>query len=268
MPRIAILGLGSIGSRHANNCLELGYTDLIGMDPNPNIAETRFPVVNTMTAVQFFEPTHVLVCSPPQEHFHQAQSVMGVGRCHVFIEKPMTMTADEARRLCEYAEYRKETLAVGYMERAHPTVQAAKQYAATNHIEEAIIQCFWTRTSKSYHLSVEAESSHAIDTALYLNGPIEKVECVYRYGADRVEVWVQHRNGCATRVHMAQNLPPSRHITLSGKYVDEMFDRSYGEVPARWDYCYKAELVAFLNGEPLCTGRDGLAVMEVLEAMR
>jgi hypothetical protein len=42
----------------------------------------------------------------------------------------------------------------------------------------------------------------------------------------------------------------------------------YGTSCVEWWGCYKAELYAFLNGTPLCTGDDGVAVMQVIEKIR
>jgi hypothetical protein len=58
-----------------------------------------------------------------------------------------------------------------------------------------------------------------------------------------------------------------RRINLYA-HKGKTFGRQYGLDKAEWDLCYRAELQAFLDGKPLCTGEDGLRVMEILEAAK
>jgi hypothetical protein len=58
---------------------------------------------------------------------------------------------------------------------------------------------------------------------------------------------------------------PLRRIVVY--HGGDMMTLQYGREPDEWTQCYINELQAFLDGKPLCTGEDGLKVVEILEAI-
>lgn len=262
--RIAIVGVGSIGSRHIDTLLSMGYQDLVGIDPRPMPDDERLPIVESFEDVDGWKPTHALICSPPESHYHHAKHFLERGVA-TFIEKPMTEARIEAVALNALAENEGAVLAVGYMERAHPIVQQAKDWARANKPTFAEVFCYWRATPKTYALDVAAESSHAIDTALYIMGDAADVR---RRGGVQVRSHIELMHEKArTEVIMDMDASPRRRIQL---YTENLyaFSMDYGTTAEEWDACYKAELQAFLDGKPLCTGEDGLKVVEVLEQLK
>lgn len=264
-PRIAIVGVGSIGSRHIDTLLAMGYQDLVGIDSRPMPHEERLPVVGTLEDIEWWKPTHALICSPPDWHYHHAKYFVDRG-IPTFIEKPMTVRKVEASNLCATAHMCKSVLAVGYMERAHPTVQAAKEFVEKHGCVKAEICCYWRATEKTYPLDTAQESSHAIDLALFLLGDASFVDARSAFDGE-VTLHSDHVNGAACIIRMNMYDWPRRVINLHGE-DGVTFSEIYGDTKDEWDACYKAELQAFLNGKPLCTGEDGLRVVEVLDGLR
>ena len=258
--RIAIVGVGSIGSRHIDNLLAMGYQDLVGVDPRPMPHEERLPVVSEFRDLEAWRPTHALICSPPWLHFHHAKYFVDQG-IPTFIEKPMTVSNVEASELCATAHLNKSILAVGYMERAHPTVQEV--YSLRSSIRKLTVECFWMAQPKTYNLDVMAESSHALDVALWLLGPIQ---ATWRSATQQVAtVKIRHISGASSTINMSMNADqPYRKLTAE-LAEGNVYTRRYGTTSEEWDTCYKAEMQAFLGGAPLCTGEDGLKVVEILE---
>ena len=262
--RIAIIGLGSIGSRHADTLLAMGYQDLVAVDPRPMPHEERFPVVDRFEDIGYWKPQAALICSPPEFHYHHAKYFLDFG-IPTFIEKPMTHTASEARTLCAIAHMNKTILAVGHMERAHPVVLEARHWAVTHQPDRAEFFCYWRAAQKTYTLSCVDESSHVIDTALFVMGRAER--CKRRGGiGSRASIALLHGNDAGSEITMDMDAPPRRRIQIYG--AGESFSKDYGTTKEEWGACYKAELQAFLDGKPLCTGHDGVAVMEILETVR
>ena len=68
----------------------------------------------------------VVVTSPHHVHYEHARAALEAG-CHVMVEKPMTLTAKEARQLVELADAHQVELLVPYGWHYKPFIQHAKQ---------------------------------------------------------------------------------------------------------------------------------------------
>lgn len=262
---IAIIGCGSIGSRHIDTLLAMGYQDLVGVETRPMPHDERLPIVGTLDDTTGWKPTHAVICTPPEFHYQHAKYFLDRG-IRTFIEKPMTTNLSQARTLCAIAHTNKQEIAVGYMERAHPIVIEARKWVDENIPSRAEFFCYWRATKKTYQCDVVSESSHAIDTALFVMG--EAPYCKLRSSSGvRAEIVLRHVGDEDTStVIMDMDAAPRRRIQMYAG--DDVFSKDYGTDVNEWDACYKAELEAFLDGNPLCTGEDGVAVMEVLERVR
>lgn len=60
----------------------------------------------------------VIVCSPDKLHFEQAKACLDAGK-HVLLEKPITVSEEDARHLVDLAEKRNLVLATGFHLRSH-----------------------------------------------------------------------------------------------------------------------------------------------------
>ncbi len=266
MSRIAVIGLGSIGNRHVDQLLALGCEDLMGYDVNPDQYEGRLPVVDNFTALLDWDPEYAIVATPPTLHFAQAHELLDTG-CNVLVEKPMCLLAADAAQLCAVARKRNVVLGVGYMERAHPTIRMLKGLAGEDTPPaEAIVDLQWRATQKSYSWPGELwESSHALDTALYLFGEIVEAD-LQELGPHRAILFLRHMSGPLVYVTTHSDRDPSRSVSLGYGDARRMRKEVYG-APHEWDQCYKDELDAFLKHQPLCTGEEGAAVVRLIEAL-
>lgn len=265
-PRIAIVGVGSIGSRHIDTLLSMGYQDLVGVDPRPMPHEERLPVVNSFEDINYWGVTHVLICSPPELHYKHASYFLEQG-IPTFIEKPITVNVHHAHELlCASAEH-DTYIGVGYMERAHPVVLAAKEFIQQHGCVKAEICCYWKATEKTYPLYTAQESSHAIDLAQFLLGDMALMKATDLPWRE-VVLTVQHSRVCETKICMNAHENWPRRVISLGSENGNVFHEIYGTTPDEWASCYQEELKAFLNGKPLCTGEDGLRVVEILEEMK
>ena len=68
----------------------------------------------------------VSVCTPNNLHFPITKAALENGK-HVLVEKPMTLTHEEAHALVDLAERKNKLLAVGHMWRFHSHIQYAKE---------------------------------------------------------------------------------------------------------------------------------------------
>lgn len=268
-PRICIVGIGSIGSQHINTLRAMGYTNLVGLDTRPMPYDERLPIVDRVEDLGV-KPDYAIICSTPGSHYEHALYFLGRG-IPTFIEKPMTVNLLQALELCDVASRRSASLAVGYMERAHPIVQSAYKYARMpqcrnharrNEVTHGTVECRWMAVRRTYRPDVVAESSHALDTARYVFGKIDRVEVLHR-STTQVIVKLLCDGQVDVVVTMNTNAEPLRRIHIYSK--SDVFVVNYGKTTEEWATCYQAELQAFLDGKPLCSGEDGAAVMKAIE---
>lgn len=133
MIKIGVLGAGHLGKIHLRLIQELNdIFELVGFhDPNQEIAGTYA----TESGVTYFPNIEELIdacdaidiVTPTVSHFDCAQ--MAIRKCcHLFIEKPVTQTLDEAKRLMRMSEEANVCIQVGHVERFNPAFQASLSY--------------------------------------------------------------------------------------------------------------------------------------------
>lgn len=133
MLKIGVVGAGHLGKIHIRLLLELeAEFELIGFfDPNDEIASDviekfaikRFETIETLIA----EVDCVDIITPTFAHFETASFALKNSK-HVFIEKPITETTDEAKTLMLLAREANVKVQVGHVERFNPAFQAALPY--------------------------------------------------------------------------------------------------------------------------------------------
>ena len=119
---VGIVGLGFMGKIHLKNYLALGCNVKIS-DTNPGarqIAEENncdfFPDYKEFLGTV----DGVSVCVPTLMHFEIAKECLK--NTNVLVEKPITATLEEARKLVRLATENKRILMVGHIERYNPAV--------------------------------------------------------------------------------------------------------------------------------------------------
>jgi predicted dehydrogenase len=130
MLKIGVFGTGHLGKFHLNNWITIPGVEVIGFyDPNDEIAQdviTRYDIKRYRHADELINDSDAVdVVTPTQYHFDICAEAIKKGK-HVFVEKPMAHTMDEARQLLELAQESKIKFQVGHVERFNPAFLAAK----------------------------------------------------------------------------------------------------------------------------------------------
>jgi|SRR6185437_8745864 len=110
MLRVAIVGCGKIADAHASQILRLPGVEIVGAcDTEPLMVRQfmdRFPVRRGFTdldeLIREAQPNVIHVTAPPHVHFAIALRCLEEG-CHVYVEKPFTLSEREADRLIDCA---------------------------------------------------------------------------------------------------------------------------------------------------------------------
>lgn len=124
MLRVGVLGAGHLGKIHLKLLKQIHSVELVGFhDPDRERAEQvaeemaleHFPVMEQlMDAVDAVD-----IVTPTLSHFDCAVTAIKKGK-HVFIEKPITETVDEAQQLIKLVDEAGVKAQVGHVERFNP----------------------------------------------------------------------------------------------------------------------------------------------------
>ena len=130
--KIGVLGAGHLGKIHINCIKEINEYKLIGFyDPNETIAlevETEKQIKRFLNIDELIDAVDVIdIVTPTLSHFDCAVKALKSGK-HVFIEKPVAATAEEAERLIEIANEAHVKVQVGHVERFNPAFIAAQPF--------------------------------------------------------------------------------------------------------------------------------------------
>jgi predicted dehydrogenase len=186
--RVAVIGLGSAGSRHARNLIELGH-EVIGFDPfsEPPDGAARMP--SAEAAIDAADA--VVVASPSSLHAAQACAAL-VRRRPVLVEKPLATTVGDGERVVREAERAAAVAAVAMNLRFHPGLDKLKRLIDEGALGRVLLAQasfgydlrLW-RPQDDYRGSYSARADlgggivldaiHELDYLLWLLGPIASV---------------------------------------------------------------------------------------------
>jgi len=299
MTRVAVIGTGGWGKNHVRVLNELQCLAAV-CDMNEERAKMfskNFHVPAYLSLEEMLKKEKldaVTICTPASTHFAMATKALSAG-LHAFVEKPMTTTVKDGEMLIEAAKSANRSLTVGFIERFNPPITALKQMIAEGKMGEPILLEFHRENKRGENISdvgiVKDASVHDIDTACWLFGEAPKV--VYaRVGA--MYVPLEHEDfatillgfsGQKTAFLVTNWITPNRVRTLSAVFSGGVVDVDFvtqqtsihegaaTTVPTRAvQEPLMLELKAYVTAlqekrQPLVTGRDGLNVIRVAEAV-
>lgn len=129
MLKIGVIGAGHLGKIHLRLAKQSEKYELIGFyDVDQNNAEALekelgYKCFDTMEEL-INQADVVDIVTPTFAHFETAKKALNAGK-HVFIEKPITNTVEEANTLIKLAEQKGVKGQVGHVERFNPAFQAS-----------------------------------------------------------------------------------------------------------------------------------------------
>src|SRR5687768_11331422 len=121
MLKVGVFGVGHLGKFHVNNWLELEDVTTAGFyDP---AEKNALLAIEKYQLKRFDDPESLMdacdavdIIAPTLYHFDLCEMALRKGK-HVFVEKPLTNTMDEARALVKLAKESNLKFQVGHVER-------------------------------------------------------------------------------------------------------------------------------------------------------
>lgn len=132
MLKIGVLGAGHLGKIHIKCILESNMLELVGFyDPDKKISalvEQEFRARSYPDVSSLIKDCDIIdIVTPTISHFDCASQALKEFK-HVFIEKPVVTTPDQARQLIALAGEAEVKVQVGHVERFNPAFTAVLPY--------------------------------------------------------------------------------------------------------------------------------------------
>jgi predicted dehydrogenase len=136
--RVLVAGCGNMGASHARAYHKMPDFEIVGLvsrGPTSRGALSKelggLPEFSDyQRALASTKPDVVSINTYPETHFPYVKAALDAG-CHVFCEKPLAETVEQAQTLVDLATAKDRKLVIGYILRVHPAWQKFIQLART-----------------------------------------------------------------------------------------------------------------------------------------
>ena len=196
---VGIIGTGWCGGIRAESCADNPLIDQLHIaEINPQRLEEIAKATGAATATSEYQrivehgdiDAVIISATPETTHYPMAKESLLAGK-HVFLEKPIALSLEEADDLIAIAKQKKVKFTIGYSQRFNPKIAYAKKSIADGTLGTVV------NVMVSRHLSrnlgkkianrvklspVAMESTHDLDFVFWLLAPAKPVR-VYSQGA-------------------------------------------------------------------------------------
>ena len=233
-PRVAVIGLGSIGSRHARNLSELGVL-VTGFDPDAQrrTAVTGFGIATVPEREQALAVSDAAIIASPTQHHVDDLAAAISANCHALVDKPLGHRSDRLPGLLDVAEANNLIVAVAHNLRFRATVQRTKRIINDGQLGDL----FWARFLSASYLpdwrpqqkhtlgyaanpvfgGVIFDAIHELDLAQHLLGQGDVVAAAATatgrldiQSDDVADIVLQHIDGVRSTIHLDYLTRPRR----------------------------------------------------------
>ncbi|SFN49997.1 Predicted dehydrogenase [Chitinophaga sp. YR627] len=129
MLKIGIFGVGHLGKIHLSQWVAMKDVEIVGFfDPSNANAESvaQYKIPRFDSAEELILASDAIdIIAPTTHHFKICEQAIRNGK-HIFVEKPMTNTMEEAKTLVKLVEEANIKFQVGHVERFNPAFLALK----------------------------------------------------------------------------------------------------------------------------------------------
>tara|TARA_R110002096_G_scaffold432240_1_gene648626 strand:+ start:39035 stop:39985 length:951 start_codon:yes stop_codon:yes gene_type:complete len=229
--KVTLLGLGNMGKNHLRilsmlKNVEVHYIYDINQE-TLDVLSKQYDVKATTDIDQaMLGADAIVICTPTSLHYDHFIMASKYAKS-IFVEKPLAHSVEKARDIKEIAQNKNIFVQTGFIERFNPAVMELKKITS----KDKAINIDLTRTNKLSSRITDVDvvldlMIHDIDLALYLNGPVSKVQAVGVKENNLVgfaSASFTHENGSFSRV-LASRMTDKRirriQATCENSFVD------------------------------------------------
>lgn len=133
MLKVGVFGVGHLGKFHLNNWKEIEGIELAGFfdpsDYNASEVKKEYRLKRFKNPGELMDASDIVdIVAPTTEHFELCKKSILKSK-HVFVEKPLAHTMEEAKEIVKLAKEANIKFQVGHVERFNPAWLAAQKYA-------------------------------------------------------------------------------------------------------------------------------------------
>jgi predicted dehydrogenase len=239
--RIGVAGTGHLGNLHTKMLAQISNVNLVGVfDADAakaqKVASEHGTKAYASLEEMFKDVQAVSIATTTTTHYDVACQALERG-LHTFIEKPITETIDQAKKLVALAEKKNVSIQVGHIERFNPAILALEQYKIRPlFIESHRLAQFNPRGSD---VAVVLDLMiHDIDLILSLvKSRVVRVDAngvsVVSGSEDIANARLQFENGCVANVtasRISQNKMRKMRLFQNDAYISIDFSQGLSEV--------------------------------------
>ncbi|MBK0063084.1 MULTISPECIES: Gfo/Idh/MocA family protein [unclassified Acinetobacter] len=216
MKKIAIIGAGVMGKKHAQTIQKHPKTELVAIcDPFSDALAQAYQIPNfkdldaLLTQVQ---PDGVVIANPNRFHVSTAIQCMQAGVSSL-LEKPLALNTEEALYLIEQQQHYQVPILVGHHRRHNKIIQQAYELIQKGTLGQInTFNALWSVYKPDTYFDIEWHRKvgagvlainlvHDLDLMRYLNGEIESVQAMTSYQnrqldvEDTISILVRFKNG-------------------------------------------------------------------------
>jgi len=264
--KVGLVGYGWWGktiARQVANSSWLQLAAVAEVDANARTAMTSDPVLDGVSV--FESPAQlmlhpgleaIILCTPHQQHADQMVAAAQAG-LHIFCEKPLCLTLEDAKRAVAQCEAKNLVLGIGHERRFEPEIMAMRQLIADGTLGQ-ILQIeanfsqdkFFALPKDNWRLSnkhapvgpLTATGIHLVDLSIALLGPCETVWArLATLGSefengDTLGIMMGFPNGANAMISAVLATPfEGRFAVYGSKGWIEIRDRTHPENPTGWN---------------------------------
>ncbi len=226
--RIAVIGCGMWGRNIVRNFYNLNVLDTVCDIDDENLKKVREQYPEVKTTKDFNEVlnnkniTSVAVVTPSHTHFKLVKAMLEAGK-NVYVEKPISTVAQEARDLSELAHQKGLVLMVGHLLLYHPAVNRLKMLIEDGVLGE-IVYAQSDRLNVNFHKNDRSVmwdlAPHDVSMISYVTGktPLRVISAI-GCSSDRTDIMdithigIQFEDGVIGHISDSW-ITPKKHVTL------------------------------------------------------
>lgn len=276
--RIAQVGVGYWGKNLLRNFVSLPDVEVVAacdqrQDVCARVAR-QYPTVETTTAfgdvLDDDRIDGVVIATETPQHFEMAAAALQAGK-HVFVEKPMAQTVDEAAKLVELADAHNRRLMVGHLLLYHPAFRLVEDLIRQGDLGE-VYYLYSVRVNlgiiRQRENALESLAPHDLSIALrFLDAdPVAVTASGQAYLQDKIEdvafATVHFQDGKLAHLHTSWLDPHKvRKVTVVGStkmaVIDDvesnekvrLYDKGVDVKPGEKRYADYAEAMTIRTGD-------------------
>ncbi len=115
--KIVLVGLGSIGKRHLNNIVELGFNNITVVTRSGILPQefSQLKVYNNLNeALRNTEFNAAIICTPTALHLESLIPIIQKGIKNIYLEKPISHSLQQMKEVIQLAKSNNTRIIVGY----------------------------------------------------------------------------------------------------------------------------------------------------------